>query len=450
MKFKHLNSGDRIDFLNKQRIDGTFNDYIANPKLNMYQSIHTTVIGPGGKKVEIQIRTEDMHHVAEFGIASHWNYKEAKIDGDELDRYSTWLREMVDWQKDTLDPEEYLDVLKTDLFITEVFVFTPKGDLLNLPMGSTPVDFAFSVHTDIGLHCIGAKVNGRIVPLNTELQSGDSVEILTSKNQKPHKDWITFVKTSKAKSKIKRWLREAQYHEAVHLGEEILAKRLKPHHLKPTKKEIKKLAGDLGLSSSEQLYAGLGQGKVSIQKVIEILAPEKKWPVEDQVKQNFFERFVSRARGSVKGIRVQGMDHMLIRFARCCHPVPGDPIMGFITKGRGIVVHQRDCVNAIKLTEQPERLIDVSWDIDGEGAFMVQLRILASGRKDFLKDIGESLSTMDTNIVKVDLKTENSIITSYIIIEVKDLSHLTRIMRRLNRIKGIISVNREIGTDRIH
>jgi len=418
-----------------------FKDFIATPKLNMYQSLHTTVIGPDGKMVEIQVRTETMHRVAEIGIAAHWKYKEGRKSDDELDRYSAWLREMIDWQKETMDPEEYLDILKTDLFISEVFVFTPKGDLFKMPIGSTPVDFAFAIHTDIGLHCIGAKVNGRIVPLNTKLKSGDLVEIITSTKQSPHQDWITFVKTSKAKSKIKKWFKEAQFEEAVRLGEEILAKGLKRYRIRRTKDQLQKIAVKMGKSSLKKLYAALGQGELSLYKVVEGLAPEK---ARSHVKEkgNIFNRLVSQARGSAKGIRVQGMDHLLIRFAQCCHPIPGDSIIGFITKGRGIVVHRRSCMNVLKLMETPERNIEVAWDVDGDKSFVVQLRILATGRKDFLKDVAESVSSMETNILKVDMNTENSLITSHILLEVKDLSHLTRIMRRLYRIKGILSVER--------
>lgn len=418
-----------------------FKDYIATPKLNMYQSLHTTVVGPEGKMVEIQVRTEEMHHVAEIGIAAHWKYKEGRHAEDELDRYSGWLREMVDWQKDMLDPEEYLDILKTDLFISEVFVFTPKGDLLKMPIGSTPVDFAFAVHTDIGFQCIGAKVNGSIVPLNTELKSGDSVEIITSANQKPNRDWITFVKTSKAKSKIKRWLKEAQFHEAVKLGEEILNKGLKKHHLKITRKEIADYAEASG-RNMERLLAELGAGDLSLQKVLKTLAPDVFSQKSDKERQNIFERFVSRARSSAHGIKVQGMDHLLIRFARCCHPVPGDSIVGYLTQGRGIVVHRRDCSNVKKLMEAPERNVDVEWAVDGKESFMVQLQIIAVSRGDFLKDVAETLANSDANILKVDLKTENAVITVYMIIQVKDLSHLTRIIRKTYRLKGILSVER--------
>ena len=422
-----------------------FKDYIATPKLNMYQSLHTTVMGADGRMVEIQIRTEDMHRIAEIGIAAHWKYKEGKKSEDELDRYSAWLREMIDWQQDMVDPEEYMEILKTDLFRSEIFVFTPKGDLFKLPVGATPVDFAFNVHTDVGFHCIGAKVNGRIIPLSTVLKNGDSIEILTSANQRPHRDWLTFVKTSKAKSRIKRWLKETQLLEAVKLGEEMLTKGLKRYRLKVSQKEIKEIVPSFEKETVDQLFADIGQGELSVQKVIEKLAPENELDDSKVEKENMFDRFVSRARGSARGVRVQGMDQFLIRFAKCCHPVPGDSIAGFISKGRGIAVHRSDCKNAVRLMEMPERNIEVSWDVDGASEFIVQLRVIASGRKDFLQDVAESLAQMETNIVKIDLKTENGIITVFLILEVKNLAHLTKIMRRLNKMKGILSVTRDSG-----
>jgi len=425
-----------------------FKDYIATPKLNMYQSLHTSIVGPDGKIVEIQVRTEEMHRVAEIGIAAHWKYKEQRLTEDGLDRYSSWLREIIDWQKDTLDPEEYMDILKTDLFLTEIFVFTPKGDLLKLPNGSTPVDFAFTVHTDIGEHCIGAKVNGRIVPLNTKLCSGDSIEIITSSNQRPNRDWLIFVQTSKAKSKIRKWLKEAQFEEAVQLGEEILSKGMKRHKIRYTKEQLKTFAAQRK-TTLNKLYADLGEGVLSIHKILSEIAPEKVQPQSEQKKENLFEKFVSKARGSAKGVRVQGMDNLLIRFAKCCHPVPGDPIVGFISKGRGITIHRSDCDNALKLMETPERNIDVSWDVDRDEAFMVQLRIMATERGDFLKDMVESVSAMKTNIIKIDMNTENALITAFTILEVKDLSHLTKIMRRLYRIRGVLSVERGSPVDKL-
>jgi GTP pyrophosphokinase len=426
-----------------------FKDYIATPKLNAYQSLHTTVIGPEGKMIEIQIRTHDMHRVSEIGIAAHWKYKEGKADQsqDELDRYSAWLREMIDWQKDEADPEEYLDALKTDLFRSEVFVFTPKGDLFKLPQGSTPIDFAFAVHTDVGFHCIGAKVNDKIVPLHLPVKNGDTVEILTSTAQRPHQDWLTFAKTSKARSKIKRWLKEAQYREAVKLGEEILNKGIKRYRLTISSKDMRAAAQKMGRAGVEQLYADLGQGDLPLKKVLEYLVPEKSLEELEETNATLFNRFLSRARKSAKGILVQGMDHFLVRFAKCCHPVPGDPIAGFITKGKGIVVHRRDCANALNLTLSPERHVDVSWDIGIEGAFLVQLRMLSQGRKDFLKDVGDYLASMNTNIVKMDMDSRDSLITAYLILEVKDLTHLTFIIKRLNGIKGILSVERDSGKE---
>ncbi|MBN1780703.1 bifunctional (p)ppGpp synthetase/guanosine-3',5'-bis(diphosphate) 3'-pyrophosphohydrolase [bacterium] len=423
-----------------------FKDYIATPKINMYQSLHTTVIGVEGKMVEIQIRTKEMHRIAEIGIAAHWKYKEGKSTDDELDRYSAWLRDMIDWQKDSVDPEEFMDILKTDLFRSEIFVFTPKGDLLKLPRNASPVDFAFAVHTDVGFHCIGAKVNGRIVPLNSELKNGDSVEIITSSNQRPHQDWLTFVKTSKSKSKIKRWLKDAQFHEAVKLGEEILSRESKKLQIKTNHKQLKEIAEKLGKNSLERLYADLGAGELSFNRILEILDPEKYHAEVKPRKPKLLERFVNRARDTARGVRVQGIDQLLIRFAQCCHPVPGDPILGFITKGRGIVVHRRDCVNLIQLTGQADRTIEVTWDVEGDKNFVVQLRILATGRKDFLKDVAEFLASMSINIIKMDMKTENAMTTAYIILEVRNLTHLTQIMRRLYKIKGILSVTRDSGS----
>jgi len=429
-------------------IHDRFKDYIATPKLNMYQSLHTTVMGPEGKMVEIQIRTKEMHTVAEIGIAAHWKYKENRQVDDELDRYSKWLREMVDWQKDSLEPGEFMDILKTDLFISEIFVFSPKGDLFKLPIGSTPVDFAFSVHTDIGLQCVGAKVNGKIVPLNTELRSGDTIEIITSSNQRPSHDWLLFVKTSKAKSKIKRWLKEARYQEAKTLGEEILSGVLKRYKIECSKKQLKRIAEEMGIPSLDRLYSDLGQGEISIEKLIKRIAPQKYSAQSAVEKEDILKRFIKKARTSVDGIKVQGMNNLLVRFARCCHPVPGDSIIGFISKGRGIIVHRRSCPNVKKLLYTPERTIEVEWDVDGEYSFMVQLKIMATGRKEFLKEVAETLSTMNTNIIKVDMNTENNIITAFIIIEVRNLSHLTRIMRRLYSRKGILSIERESGLDR--
>ena len=421
-----------------------FKDYIAVPKLNMYQSLHTTVVGPEGNMFEIQIRTEEMHKIAEIGIAAHWKYKEGKESEDELDKYSAWLREMIDLEGDHLNAEEYMDILKTNLYQSEVFVFTPKGDLIKLPIGSTPVDFGFAIHTDIGMHCLGAKVNGKIVPLNSKLKSGDTVEILTSDNQTPSQDWITFVKTSKAKGKIKRWFKETQIVEAEKIGREILERGLKRYRVNATKKEIVEAVKTLEIFNIEQLYINLGQGDISLYKVIKEIDPEKfKRIKKQQEKEELIKKFVTRARGSSKGIRVHGADNLLINFASCCTPVPGDPITGFVTKGRGIVVHRRDCPNAINLMNQPERNINVAWDNTEQQNFIVQLKLISTERKHLMKDVAEVVASLDTDIVQINLNKKNDVISLNMVVEVKDISHLTKIKRKLSNLKGVISVERD-------
>jgi len=416
-----------------------FKDYIATPKSNMYQSLHTTVVGPDGKHVEIQIRTEQMHRTAEDGIAAHFRYKEGRVIEDDLDRYLVSLRQILDEAK---DPTEFMENLKIDLFHEEVFLFTPKGDLLKLPAGATPVDFAFAVHTDIGNHCIGAKVNGRIVPLNHQLRSGDSVEIITSASQNPNPDWIKFVKTSKARSRIKRWVRESLFEQSQKLGEEIINKQLKRVNIQKDLAVLEEVAQSYGFTDVGQLYAAVGRGDTPVQSVLKKIEPEKAESLEDD---SLFKRFIRRARGKAKGVRVQGLENLLINFAQCCQPVPGDRIIGFISRGRGVVIHRSDCKNVLKLLEDPERKIDVEWDVARDKHFMVQLKLLGEDRKNFLKDISESISDTDTNIVSVVMTTEDSIVNSTLIIEVKNLNHLIRVINRIRKVHGVISVERLNG-----
>lgn len=420
-----------------------FKDYIATPKSNFYQSLHTTVIGPDGKKVEIQIRTEEMHTTAEQGIAAHWLYKEGKSKGDDLDKHLSWLRQVLEWQQETKDPSEFMENLRIELFQDEVFVFTPKGDLLKLPLRSTPVDFAFAVHTDVGYHCLGAKVNGRMVPLRYQLKSGDSVEIITSPNQKPNPDWIKFVKTSKARSKIKRWLKESFYEQSLDLGEEIVQKQFKRCNIKRDAVDLNEIAQTFNFQNAEQLFASIGRGDTSVQSVINRIAPEKDLDIKDG---SLFKKFISRARGKAKGVKVQGLDNLMIAFGRCCQPVPGDNILGFVTKGRGIVIHRNDCKNIINLIENPERKIDVEWDVDKDKHFMVRLQLLGEDRKRFLLDVSESIAQADTNIVSIEMKAEDTFVQSTIIIEVRNLLHLTRIINKISQVQGVISVERLNGS----
>ncbi len=419
-----------------------FKDYIATPKSNMYQSLHTAVIGPGGKMVEIQIRTEDMHRTAEEGIAAHWRYKEGKQKEDELDKHLIWLRQMLDWQHDTNDPQEFMENLRIELFQDEVFVFTPKGDLFKLPVGSTPVDFAFAVHTKIGMHCLGAKINGRIVPLNHKLKSGDSIEIITGANQKPNQDWIKFVRTSKARSKIKKWIKESMLEQSQKLGEEIVVRQFKRFNIKREETDLKAIALSFGYNSEPELFSAVGHGDVSAQQVINRIAPEKQ---EAEKEENLLKKFLSKARGSAKGVRVQGLENLLIHFGKCCQPVPGDRILGFVTQGQGVVIHRSDCKNILKLMENPERNIDVEWDVEDHKRFMVRLHMLGEDRKNFLRDVSESISQTDTNIVSVEMRAQDSLVHSNIIIEVENLQHLTRVINKISKVNGVINVERLDG-----
>ncbi len=423
-------------------VQDRFKDYIATPKSNFYQSLHTTVVGPDGRMVEIQIRTNEMHRTAEEGIAAHWLYKEEKYKGDELDKHLAWLRQVLELQQDTKDPSEFMENLRIELFQDEVFIFTPNGDLLKLPVDSTPVDFAFAVHTDIGYHCIGAKVNGKLVPLNYRLRSGDSVEILTSPNQKPNPDWIKFVKTSKARSKIKRWLKDSFYEQSVKLGEEIFAKHFKKYSLKREDIDLNEIAQGFNFQNAEQLFASIGSGDTSVQTVMNRIAPDKNVEIKET---SVFKKFISRTR-STRGVKVQGLDNLMISFGKCCQPLPGDSIIGFITRGRGIVVHRSDCKNIVHLVEHPERKIEVEWDVDKDKHFVVRLQLLGEDRRNFLLDVSQSISQTETNIVSIEMKVEDAIVHSTIILEVRNLQHLTRVIKKISQVKGVINVERLSGT----
>lgn len=416
-----------------------FKDYIATPKSNMYQSIHTTVIGPEGKMVEIQIRTREMHRTAEEGIAAHWRYKEGKAKEDEFDKQLMWLRQVLDWQRDVRDPHEFMEDLKISLFHDEIFVFTPKGDLVKLPRGSTPIDFAFSIHTDVGMHCIGSKVNGKIVPLTSKLKSGDSIEIITSAKQNPNPDWLKYVKTAKARGKIKKWVRESLKEESIKLGHDLFERHLKKTKTKIDDEDLLDVAQRHGFQDLEQLFASLGRGEISVQGVISKLVPPEK--IEEK-EESFIKKFVSRKRKSSDGIRVQGLDHLLMSFAKCCQPVPGDKIIGFITRGRGIVIHRADCPNVLNMMEDPERHVDVEWDVEKHRQFMVRLKLIAEDRKGFLHDVSEAITNADTNILNIEMKTVDSLVYGSMLVEVRNLQHLTRIIKKIDQVKGVIRIER--------
>jgi len=425
-------------------VQDRFKDFIATPKINGYQSIHTTVIGPDGRMVEIQIRTQEMDKTAEVGVAAHWRYKEGgkAREDEEIDRQVRWLRELIEiLQNESTNPKEFMNTLKIDLFKDEIFLFTPKGDLVQLPRGSTPVDFAFQVHTEVGLHCIGAKVNGKIVPLNSELKSGDSIEIITSDNQTPSYSWLKFVKTTKAIASIKRWIRKNQFEEAVKLGREIMEKEIRRFQTELTFKQVRGAYEELGYQGEDKLYAAVGNGDITVKELIQKLEPEA--PEELEGEEEKKERFFNIARKKAKGVQVQGISNMMIRFSNCCSPIPGDPIIGFVTRGRGVSIHRSDCKNIPALLKDEDRRIEVDWDVGKEQSFMVRLKVLAQERKNFLKHVTDALSEREINILSVDLRVEGALITCILVIEVENLKQLNKILRNLRSIEDLISVERE-------
>ena len=413
-------------------IPDRFKDYIATPKTNMYQSLHTAVIGPRGMPVEVQIRTWEMHHTAEIGIAAHWRYKsgETRPGSGDLDQQINWLRQVLDWQRDATEPAEFMESLKIELFQDEIFVFTPKGDLHQLPNDATPLDFAFAIHTDIGFHCLTAKVNGQVVPLSATLQSGDTVQIVTSTHQKPNQTWLEVVQTAKARQAIRRYFKEEQYAESVRLGQEILERELKRYHHSAESETLDELASDLGLADVEHLYAGIGSGDLSVSRVANQLVPDRP------------QRRVRPAARDERGIRIQGMHHMMINFGKCCTPIPGDPIIGLITRGRGLSVHRADCPNLSDLAEDPERLMTVDWDIDEDKAFTVQMRIRGNDRKYFLSDITRVISDTGANIVSCATKTAAHVAEETFWIDVHNTRQLHSMIKQLQGIEGVMEVAR--------
>ena len=431
-------------------IPGRFKDFIAMPKVNNYQSLHTTVIGPGGEQIEIQIRTREMHMIAERGIAAHWKYKEGG-KANESDQKFEWLRDLVSLHQQVRNPDEFLETVKTDLWEKEIYVFTPKGDVRELPDGSTPIDFAYAVHTDVGNHCAAARINSRLVPLKTKLKSGDTIEVITSAHQQPSKDWLKFCVTTRAKSKIRAFVKEEQRKRALELGREILEKDLRKvgHSIAKTFKdsaETKERFNALGTHDLEDLFVAVGYGKVVSKDVIEKFYPDAK-PVEAE-KTTFMQRVVQGAankmRKSKSIIRVGGMDDMLVRFGKCCNPIPGDPIVGFISRGRGITVHKADCERAFEVDN--ERRIDVEWTVDSvpEGVDrIVRVRVISHDIQGLLKNMSEVFSARSINIHNAQIRTtKDKKAICMFDVSVRDTQQLSLVMQDLQKISGIIGVTR--------
>jgi GTP pyrophosphokinase len=431
-------------------VPGRFKDYIAMPKFNLYQSLHTTVIGPTGKAIEIQIRTYDMHSRAEFGIAAHWKYKQGAESKDSSPEM-LWLRQLHEWQKETEDPSEFLEALRFDLGSPEVFVFTPKGSVVALPGGSTPVDFAFSVHTDVGLRCAGAKVNGRLVPLESRLTNGDVVEILTNKSlgAGPSRDWLNFVKSPRARSKIKAWFSKERREEAIDAGRESIARQMRKAGL-PLQKifaghSLLELAHELRYPDIDSLYTAVGDGHVSAASIIEKLVSAL--GIEDSHPEPTMEVFPTRAptvRRSSNAIEVEGAEDVLVKLARCCTPVPGDSIMGFITKGSGVSIHRSDCTNAADLQiHQMDRVVKVKWRIGAASIFLVNIQVEALDRASLLADVTRTLSDHHVNILSASVSTsKDRTAISRFTFEMADATHLDAVLAAVRGIEGVYDVYR--------
>ncbi len=430
-------------------VPGRFRDYIAMPKANNYQSLHTTVIGPQGERVEFQIRTQEMHAIAEHGIAAHWKYKEGKLIEQDDEMKFKWIRKLLEWQTELSDPAEFLDTVKLDLFADDVYVFTPKGELLEFPRGSTPLDFAYSIHTDVGHSCIGAKVNGKIVPLRYELHSGDTVEILTSKKKQPHKDWLNFVKTSRAKAKIRQQLRQDEHEKVSTIGRELLEKACRKNKLNINQvlksKELDAYARKASYDVNG-IVASIGYGKMSAQQIVQLFIPKEnlRGEEEDQKAESVIGKIVRKIKRSKGMVKVGGMGDMLVSFGKCCNPIPGDPIIGFVTRGRGVSIHVSNCPRV--LGQNKERLINVEWDMSNAATRIARIRVVCVDQPGMLAKMTEAITEEGSNIAGASITiNDDKTATNGFDIEIKDLTQLRNVIKSLERVKGIISVERVRG-----
>jgi guanosine-3',5'-bis(diphosphate) 3'-pyrophosphohydrolase len=433
---------------NWKPVPGRFKDYIALPKPNMYQSLHTTVIGPYGERVEVQIRTHAMHRVAEAGIAAHWRYKGGhRLAVEDAERF-TWLRQLLEWQQHVDDPQEFLRSVKEDLFSDEVFVFTPKGDLLPFPEGSTVIDFAYRIHSEVGHHCSGARVNGRLVPLRYHLCNGDTLEIITTASQTPSKDWLNFVKTSRAKQKIRNWIKYQQRTRSVAVGREILERDLSRYHLTLSKlrKEgrLAQLVSDLSQRDEETLLAGIGYGKLTSHQVLSKLLPQdvlQQRPQEEGTLKRLFRKIV---RQDHPGVRVSGVEDVLVRFGKCCDPLPGERILGFITRGRGVTVHAVDCPRVLE--SDPQRRVEVVWEDGAAGPRPVTVEVMCVDEPGLLANMSKAISSAGVNISRAQVHSvpDKKALNTFEVV-VSSVDQLNRVIRSLGKVRGVMKVARARG-----
>ena len=427
-------------------VSGRFKDYIAMPKFNLYQSLHTTVVGPQGKPVEVQIRTREMHQRAEFGVAAHWTYKEGRPEAEDL----VWLQRLVDWQQEASDPEEFMESLRIDLEQGEVFVFTPKGDVVTLPTGSTPVDFAYAIHTEVGHRCIGARVNGRLVPLDSSLSSGDTIEIFTSKVEGagPSRDWLQFAKSPRAKAKIRQWFSRERREDARDTGRDELTKALRREGLPVQRlarsETVAKVAQVMNYADVDALYAAIGESHVSAKAVAQRIDRELRGG-EEQLPTTVRRPPRALRRHRQVGVHVEGLDDVMVRLSKCCTPVPGDEIIGFVTRGRGVSVHRADCANAESLASQTDRLIEVEWDSDAQGTYIVSIQVRALDRSKLLRDVAEVVSEHRVNIVNAQtVVSDDRVATLRFDFELADPSHLDSILAGIKRVDSVYEAYRVV------
>jgi GTP diphosphokinase / guanosine-3',5'-bis(diphosphate) 3'-diphosphatase len=430
---------------NWKPVPGRFKDYIALAKNNMYQSLHTTVIGPYGERVEVQIRTHEMHRVAEFGIAAHWKYKGGDNVGQGDAARFAWLRQLLEWQQKVSDPHEFLGSVKEDLFSDEVFVFTPNGDVLNFPEGATVVDFAYRIHSEVGNHCTGARVNGRLVPLRYRLRNGDTIEIITTTNQVPSKDWLNHVKTSRAKARIRNWLKQQERSRSVAIGREILQRDFSRHRIDFRKAQregrLQEVARQLSVKDEETLIASVGYGKITSRQVLGRLLPPEQISTPVPTEEGVLRKLMRRVTGGETGVRVSGFEELLVRFGKCCDPLPGERILGFITRGRGVTVHAADCPRVLEA--DPQRRVDVVWERGISNLRPVRVEVVCLDQPGMLAAITNSIGTLGVNIRSAEIRSNpqrQGVDTFEVMVSTAD--QLNKVMHAIANVRGVIRVNR--------
>ncbi|MGQ0810039.1 MAG: RelA/SpoT family protein [Nitrospiraceae bacterium] len=428
-------------------LPGRFKDYIAIPKSNLYQSLHTTVVGPKGEHVEFQIRTEDMHRVAEQGIAAHWKYKEQGPIEERDSKAFGWLHQFVEWHQDLPDNRQFMDSVKLDLFHDVVYVFSPKGLVKELPRGSTPVDFAYAIHTQVGDHCVGAKVNGKIVPLKHQVVSGDTVEILTSPSQTPHKDWLKFVRTSRAKAKIKHWIKSEEQTRSIDIGRRLLETEFRRHGLAPSQmiksEQLLDVARQAGFETTDELAAAVGYGHLATSQVISKLTAPHARVAQDVASESPTVVKPASGKQDHKGVQVKGARDLLMQLSRCCNPVPGDRILGYITRGRGLTIHSVDCPNLEALDYDKDRLVEVDWDVATPSTHAVKVSVIAVDKTGVLANVSSSIAERHANISRAEISTrEDRKAMLDFVIEIADTAHLAQVLKAIERVDGVITARR--------